>query len=261
MILRCKSLRTQKAGNSFSECEDWSCPPKDGAKEATLEINTEGGKANFAIADGATEGMLSGKWAELVSKAFFRQGSDDFASVMRRAQVSWQKWRAAYLRRRERHNPIKWFEEPGLQKGAFSTLLGLSFFCPFETVGKWVGMAVGDSCVFQLRQSQLQQSFPITSPNAFSNTPVLINSNTPENSEPSLFYGDYTLGDEFFLATDALSQWFLKSSSNGDTPWAELSNFKAAGSHTAFESWINGLRSENLIKNDDVALVFITVEP
>lgn len=260
MILSCKSLRTQKAGNSFSECEDWSCPPGNESKEAFFEVEP-GGKANFAIADGATEGMLSGAWASLVSKAFFRSGTDDFASVMRRARVSWQGWRADYLRRRQRSNPIKWYEEPGLQKGAFSTLLGLSFLCPYETEGNWVGIAVGDSCVFQVRQSQLLQSFPILSPNDFSNRPVLINSETPEKSEPSLSFGGYTTGDEFFLATDALSQWFLKSCTNGGTPWAELANFKPEGSHSAFESWINALRIENLIKNDDVILVFITVEP
>jgi hypothetical protein len=261
MKLCCKFLRTQKAGNSFSECEDWFCPPEDGVEEAISDIDPKVGKANFAIADGATEGMLSSKWAELVSKAFFRQGSDDFTVVMRRAKVSWQGWHAAYLRRRQRLNPIKWYEEPGLRKGAFSTLLGLSFLCPIETEGSWVGMAVGDSCVFQIRQSQLLHAFPIANSSDFSNSPVLINSNTPEKSDPSLCYGKYTIGDEFFLATDALSQWFLKVSSDGGKPWTELLNFKSMGSHDSFVSWIDSLRCKNLIRNDDVALVSITVEP
>jgi hypothetical protein len=260
MILRYKSLRAQKAGNEFSECEDWSCPPDSDAREFSLEIDPACCKANFAIADGATEGMLSGKWAELVVKAFCRHGTDDFAAIMSRARTSWQGWRAAYLQRRAKRNPIKWYEEPGLEKGAFSTLLGISFLCPSYEVSRWVGMAVGDSCVFQIRDSKLAKSFPITDPESFSNSPFLINSNTPTNSDPALFYGDYREGDEFYLATDALSCWFLKNASTGAMPWVELAKYKEPESHAAFDAWINGLRNEKLIKNDDVTLAMITVD-
>ena len=258
MKLLCKSLRVQKAGNSFEECEDWHHPPGNGEEEAYFELEP-GSRANIALADGATEGVLSVNWAELLTKIFCRSGMTDYANYTRRVYRAWQSWLTDYLKKRERFKPLKWYEEPGLQRGAFSTLLGISYVQTSGSRKKWVSLAIGDSCVFQVRENQLIESFPVKSPEDFSNRPLLINSKTPESADPALFCGEYESGDLFFLATDALSEWFLKSWIEEKRPWDKLVAFNLTDSHKRFSDWIEVLRSEKLMKNDDVTLIIIEV--
>ena len=258
MKLLCKSLRVQKAGNSFNECEDWHCPPGNGKKEAYFELEP-GFRANVALADGATEGMLSVNWAELLTKVFCRSGISDFTTYIMRVCHAWQGWLSDYLNKRKRFKPLEWYEEPGIQRGAFSTLLGISFVPPSESSHKWVSLAIGDSCVFQVRENQLIESFPVKAAEEFSNRPLLVNSKTPESSDPDLFYGEYSSGDLFFLATDALSEWFLKSWTEGKRPWDELLAFRPVESHKRFSDWLEALRCAKRIKNDDVTLIILNV--
>jgi len=51
-------LRVQKGGNAEGEYEDAFHPPGNG--------KVEGAALRFAIADGASEGMLSGAWARIL---------------------------------------------------------------------------------------------------------------------------------------------------------------------------------------------------
>ena len=50
--------------------------------------------------------------------------------------------------------------------------------------GTWRAIAVGDSCIFQVRDEQLNASFPITEPGAFGHSPPLVPSKPvdPKNS-------------------------------------------------------------------------------
>jgi len=66
--------------------------------------------------------------------------------------------------------PIQWFEEPGLAKGAHATIIAVEFLDgEDETLPLWRAVAVGDSCLFQVRKERLcfafqcetQMRFPI----------------------------------------------------------------------------------------------------
>jgi hypothetical protein len=115
------SFWLQKDGNTEDEYEDAFHPIRKGEWEGEL--------LRFAVADGASESMLSGRWAEILVRVFFRlkghqAGIHDF---LERAYRSWNIWKSSYLHGREKRNrPIQWYEEPGLQAGAFSTFFGLT---------------------------------------------------------------------------------------------------------------------------------------
>src|SRR3990172_8268702 len=104
-----------KSGNTRDEYEDAFYPKHCGERQGKL--------LHFAVADGASEGILSGKWAEILSKIFCRFDIpyQETKNFIERAYRAWSSWKRNYLAERERRNkPIQWFEEHGLQTGAFS---------------------------------------------------------------------------------------------------------------------------------------------
>jgi hypothetical protein len=76
--------------------------------------------------------------------------------------------------------------------------------------------------------------------------------------------GDCLSGDRLWLMTDALAQWFLQQAESGGKPWLALDLLvHPAGdeisSQQAFAAWIEGLRASRQLRNDDVALIAISV--
>ena len=121
-------LWAPKAGNSTAEYEDAFNPVRRG--------EYRGARLRFAVADGATEGLLSGFWAALLTKLYVRQwkGRERMPAWLSRACTDRDGLKAGYLKRREAGNrPVQWYEEPGLAAGAFSTLT--TAFSPITIFG------------------------------------------------------------------------------------------------------------------------------
>lgn len=247
----------QKGGNAEREYEDAFYPQGDGRRE--------GAELRVAIADGASEGMLSGAWANILAKLHcqfeWTDASDE--QFLEQAYRDWRSFQSAYLRDREQRNPVQWYEEPGLQEGAFSTLLGLTLTgSSNDQPGAWAAIAVGDSCVFQVRGSTLIKKFPVEESSDFGNRPVLIASNPARNNQVigaiRRVSGTFGSGDAFYLMTDALAQWSLKEDEAGRNPWALLRALDTGGA-PAFDVWIDGLRKTKALRNDDVTLIRISL--
>src|SRR6185369_17172238 len=87
---------------------------------------------------------------------------------------------------------------------------------------RWHALAIGDSCLFQVRDGRLFESFPLCRAVEFNSRPVLVSSNPTSNERvwEEVYYkeGDTQPEDLFFLATDALSQWFLAEHESGGKP-------------------------------------------
>lgn len=249
-------LRVQKGGNAEGEYEDAFYPPRNG--------RMEGAELRFAIADGASEGMLSGAWARILVELHcrFEWTCSSVEQFLERAYRDWRSFRSEYLRDREQRNhPVQWYEEPGLQEGAFSTLLGLTLTGSSNNqAGEWAAFAVGDSCLFQVRGSTLVKKFPMEQSSDFNSRPVLIASNPARNDQAlgaaRRVSGTFGSGDAFYLMTDALAQWSLKKDEEGRNPWALLRGLDT-GDAPAFDMWIDGLRRTKELRNDDVTLIRI----
>lgn len=230
---------TPKAGHAPDENED--------AAAADL------GRA--AVADGASEGWQSGPWARAVAAAFVRSSP---------TPATFADWLTAV---RSDAAPVagapgpprSWYAEAKAEQGAFATLLGVTFEdAPADGV-KWRAVAVGDSCLFQVRGGALVARFPIESAADFSNRPGLIGSKPAAGGpDPAWFAGRAEPGDRFYLLTDALAEWFLRSAAAGGSPWAELDRV-TAGDAAGFAAWVQALRDARAARNDDATAVVVRI--
>ncbi|HEX9244836.1 MAG TPA: hypothetical protein VGA35_01625 [bacterium] len=249
-------LRLQKAGNAEEEYEDASCPAENGRRE--------GAELRFAVADGASEGMLSGAWARILAELHCRFGwtGGSVEQFLESAYGDWKSFTSEYLRGREtRKAPVQWYEEPGFEEGAFSTLLGLTLTGRSQgRSGEWTAVAVGDSCLFQVRGSALLRKFPLEQSSDFNNRPVLLASNPANNGQAvgamRRMSGTFESGDVFYLMTDALARWALREDEEGRNPWIVLRDH-ATRDVPVFGAWVAALRKDRELRNDDVTLLRI----
>ena len=252
-----------KLGNSSEEYEDaFAYSSSDGI---------------FAIADGATESSYADRWARDLVDSFVTKppqvtgAKEPFPEWLAPMQ---QRWRQG----RDWEN-LPWFAEEKAMTGAFATFLGLTVFDPdhlrkasfFEratgflrkkeqpTVWKWKAMAVGDSCVFQIRDDKLMNAFPILKAEDFNSRPVLLCSNPANNGgvweEVRFMEGDCKPDDLFILATDAVAKWFLDQHQLGGKPWDILTGIR---SQMEFQDMVARMRSEKAMRNDDATILLCT---
>jgi hypothetical protein len=76
---------------------------------------------------------------------------------------------------------------------------------------------------------------------------------------PTACHGDWRAEDAFYLATDALSAWFLADNEAGRRPWETLRDLGTADAPLSFADWVRMLRSRGVMRNDDVTLVRLTI--
>ncbi len=195
----------------------------------------------------------------------YRQAGSDLTAIameVRRKVGPLQKaWHASIAWDR-----LPWFAEDKARSGAFAALLafhidsvdgsGTDEARSARGTQRWRAMAIGDSCVFQVRDSALHVAFPIDRAEQFNSRPVLLSSN-PANNERvwdaiAVQEGDCLPGDIFLFATDALSHWILGEVEAGRRPWETLCDLR---SHAAFVELMTRLRESHTMRNDDVTLV------
>jgi hypothetical protein len=239
--VRVAAFALPKAGNAETEYEDACYPP--GTSCYTGE------HLRFAVADGASEGLYSGAWAQLLVKVF---GRGEAGSWLERSFRSWDSWQRHEEKSRvARGRPLQWFEEPGWRAGAFAAFLGLSL-----SEGSWKATAVGDCCLFLVRAHRLHQAFPLDSSSSFSNRPALLCSRRHRNQGLVLreARGRIVARDRFYLMTDALACYFLQEKERGKRPGPVI-----AALEDDFSRQVENLRKAALLKNDDVTMVSIQV--
>lgn len=250
MHITARVFWTPKAGNRVDEYEDAYWPVRT--------VNRTGERFRFAVADGATETSFSGLWARQLVQCY---GSGCFGTrrqseCLQREQAAWQ----AEVARR----PLPWYAEEKARHGAYAALLG------FEVAeGKdaqhhtWQAIAVGDCTLLQWREGDPVAAFPAQDAAFFTSRPYLIASN-PHFSrdlaeQVQAVSGECRAGDCFWLMSDALGQWALRSLEQGKSPWPVMRRFQTGGSQRAFARWSNALRSSGELRNDDMTFYLIVV--
>jgi hypothetical protein len=252
-------FQSPKAGSSDDEYEDaYDRDFPDGEELVRHELR-------FAVADGATESYLSRDWAQCLVRGFCRTSGVRLDKVLAEALACWKLSLARYEESRaEIGRPMQWYEEAKLSQGAHATFLGLQFreVRGNDRRGRWQAVAIGDTCLFQVRREKLTKAFPLERAEDFNSTPSLVPSRPIRpGAVPNLTQravGTWESGDEFYLATDALSAWFLARYERQEAPWRTLRNLDP-DQPPEFANWVNSLRSDHLMRNDDVTLVRIEV--
>lgn len=225
------------------------------------------GSRHFAIADGATESSFADRWARSLVQKYSKEppepagGKTPLPDWLQPLQKEWHdgiQW-----------DSLPWFAEEKARMGAFATMLGVSFsgahrkhsgtmrfFRKREEKVTWRACAVGDSCLFQVRNDALLLSFPLTHSEQFQSRPLLLGSNPDANnsvwSAVQVAEGDCHTGDLFFALTDAIAKWFLAEVEAGRKPWSTL---LALENPAAFEAFVQELRGNKSMRNDDTTML------
>jgi hypothetical protein len=251
-----------KRGSEPDECEDsaWVGPDGDGSGDVTTP------SLRIVVADGASESLLAGRWARHLTSAFGMASRSPVASkrnfyaVYRATADSWFADLERYTDEREQRGaPIQWYEEPGLARGAFSTLIALQVSQETSNGRRWRAAAVGDSCLFLVRDEAPVRCFPISDPAAFSNSPALLPSRPAGEDVVSRNLkgckGEWMPGDALYVATDALAAWFLHNTNTGGRPWETLRDLETDDFGPAFQDWVDDQRQQGALRDDDTTLV------
>ena len=121
-------------------------------------------------------------------------------------------------------------------------------------------MAIGDSCLFQVRGDELLLAFPLTASTAFDTRPALLSSDAASNARlqerVATATGSWRSADRFYLMTDALAAWFLREHEAGGRPWHHL---EVLTQDMTFATWVDSLRQSGALRNDDVTLLRLVV--
>ncbi len=256
------SLRVPKQGHTPRECED-----------AAHVLPDPGGPVLAAVADGASESLLAGEWADLLARTVTDAARDDdgvlrdvdrFAGALVRAGEAWRQWLDDYVAEREADGrPIAWYEQPKLDRGPHAAVLAARFDTAASGVTRWDVAVLGDSCLFHTRDDRLLRAFPLESAEAFDNAPGLVNAFNRDQAllarHARTASGVAEPGDRFFLCTDALAAWFLREADRGDRPWRVLAEFTRSGDFDGFTAWLATARAERLMRNDDVTVVHVAL--
>jgi hypothetical protein len=240
---------TPKWGNSAAEYEDAHWPRQTGDASGVVHL---------AVADGATETSFSGMWARLLVKSYGRGrlAEANWDEELNRIRRVWQ--------RAVGQKPLPWYAEEKLRLGAFSSLAGLTLIPSTESegqAGEFAALAIGDSCLFQVRDGKMIWSFPFATSEEFNSRPWLLSSLSPGAEREIAAQGAHGVwqpGDLFFLMTDALACWTMRRLEAGDDPFATL---LAIDMVAAFEAFVTEQRAAvngegvSLLTNDDVTMV------
>lgn len=236
-----------KAGNTDSEYEDAFWPKHSIHGERY---------SRFAVADGATETSFSGIWAKQLVRAYCsgqledRKESDELLELQR-------KW-WSIVRRKQ----LPWYAEEKLENGTFAALLGLTLQSESATAerGTWSALAIGDSCLFQLRGGSMLCAFPIQNSADFTNSPLLLSTRSGDNDRVAFkgTSGRWEAGDHFYLMTDAVAAWFLRGFEQQQSPWEIVRDWDTDPKQP-FRSWVEKSRKQNVMRNDDVTVYRIEI--
>ncbi|BFO16951.1 hypothetical protein SHKM778_33390 [Streptomyces sp. KM77-8] len=177
-------LVAPKHGSTEDECEDAvAVLPRRSHDDMLLEPVTAG------VCDGATESALAKDWARLLSRAAaghaleqpdLLAGGTAFEEFVSSAVAQWDPWLEQYTQARtEEGRPLKWYEHTKLAEGAYATLLTVRVDPDpgaeqeaAEPAWRWRAAALGDSCLFHLRDDRLLRAFPVETIDEFGTTPT-----------------------------------------------------------------------------------------
>ncbi len=250
-MLKTRRLETAKAGNRPEECED-----------ASGIRFSESGPARVAVSDGASESAFARDWARILARAFVSRPMPldglDGASFNEWLVPCEEEWNGVVPWGR-----IPWHGQAKTRTGAMATLLGLTFDPASSPEGghRWEAVAIGDCCMFVVRDDALSLSFPLIESGQLNNNPPLICSNPANNAgigeRVHRMQGDCLPGDLVLLTSDALAGWFLREHEAGEKPWRTLMSLD---SYEAWRAWVDEQRNGRTMRNDDTTLVSVEVK-
>jgi len=244
MKIQYGALQSPKPGSTATQCED------------AFAYSNSSSMSIAAVCDGAGTAFESRVWAGLLADAFVKAPPSEWTGA---ALLDWADRVAEDWSQEipwQRLNP---FEEEKARQGSAATLVGMQFAVPspHATTGKWRCLALGDSCLFQIREDRPVAAVPLQHSADFNAHPPLLSTqrNITERYIGKLvtYEGIWQTEDTFLLMTDAIAAWFLREYEQGTAPWGVLT----ALDEQEFPQFVHETRTRRLMRTDDVTLFMI----
>lgn len=222
-------------------------------------LNAQDGVA--AIADGVTSGIFSRQWARILTRAAVSEWPDpsDEERFSRWLVDLRTQWEAEIDT-----SGLAWYQRAKLREGGFSTLVWLRLLDnnqlrDGQKESEAEVMAIGDSCLFHVRDDELLESFPLDTSHEFANSPLVLGS-VDLNRDGQLQFERLQItsrtDDMLVLCTDAVAAWALERYEQGDAvPWSRYWNMSP-------EDWtaeVCELRMQSKMRYDDTTLLLLRV--
>ena len=282
--------RLPKLGNQLHECEDawaYACNhvvdhcSNYGIDHRRVWNWKSTGRLTIAISDGASDSYASAEWAQLLTYHAVQDAQErpdanlagnDLLSVLTANSVSrlvrdkllqWLDQQAESWRSHQHWDNLPWFVEAKAEQGAHATLL-VAVFVLSQThdhpVCTYRVLTIGDNCFFHFRGGKQLRMIPQMLADEFSCSPALVSTNCDYNRRHineeliHLGHGEFRPGDEICLATDALSAWIVQKL-HGTSAHRHPVTTVFPDSSEEIVTFLNNLRSQSQMKNDDVTFV------
>jgi hypothetical protein len=203
----------------------------------------------LAIADGATEAILSDVWAKALVKSFVKRPPSKKYGL----RPEWWSDARAEFREDLDVSQLPWYALEKLANGSFATFGGVTLYWPdrqFSVAG--FGDVVIALVTSQGEVSIYPNSFQEASD--FSNRPTLVGTLSSPQDSGSL-QNRKTLPHSscsIYLMTDAIGAWFVGELSKSQAAAIEQIDALSASNFTEF---VQNARSSKSMRTDDVALI------
>jgi hypothetical protein len=212
------------------------------------------------LSDGAGSGIFSRLWANLLAAGVVeaRPSLTDPDALACWLQECRERWLAGI-----NFPALRYTQQLRVRNaGAGATLLVLQLAPsgdPPEEGLAWTAWAVGDSCLFWVRDNRLLATFPAERAEDFTvSTPLLQTLTDRPVITPLLAGGMGKLGDFFLLASDATAQLLLQRCESGAEPdWERF--WQVA--EVDWRDEIVALRQSGEIVDDDCTLLAVRLRP
>lgn len=223
--------------------------PKAGHAEAEYEdayaLAPDGWPLRAAVTDGATESAFSGAWARTLAEAYVNT-ADAMADHEAWLSTCRVQWRAGTTLADE---PLPWYAAAKAEEGAHAAFLGSSI----HDDGAYTAHAVGDCCLLHLRKGVLHRAWPMDDPDAFTYHPVLLSSREDAPvPDVHVMAGEVEVGDELWLATDAVAAYLLHARRAADLASTPSEEREAA---------LRAAQANGALRNDDSTLLMLSLLP
>ncbi len=252
-LRRLKSFYAAKTGVSPEESEDYFQLGGTAGSDATRV-------SCIAVCDGASESAFARNWAKILTEAYINHPLPlpvpDAAAL-----IDWLKPAAEQWSRQVPWDNLPWHGVAKTKAGALAALVGLTVSPASDESGRlsWRAFAVGDSCLFIVRDQKLITRFPLEESSQFNSIPSLICSNPEHNADlwQTVLQadGEFQAGDLTLMASDAVAAWLLRESEAGGQPWEMLRTLEP----DQWEDWLGEQRKIRALRNDDSTLVMAEV--
>jgi serine/threonine protein phosphatase PrpC len=222
-------------------------------------LNAQDGVA--AIADGVTSGIFSRQWARILTRA----AVEDWPNPS--DEERFPAWLVELRRQWEAEidtSGLAWYQRAKLREGGFSTLVWLRLL---DNDGLRDGrdqssvevMAIGDSCLFHVRDNEMLEAFPLETAREFDSSPLVLGS-VDLNRDDQLQFERLEIscraGDLLVLCTDAVAAWALQRREQGEpVPWSDYWDM----SPEAWAAEVCELRMHSKMRYDDATIVLLRV--